>query len=703
PPTRGPLMNPKTSSRSRDIEWASRLAIFVSGLLLFETVSGLSIWLLPFSIPNQLLVLLHTVVGLVFLVPFLVYQAKHWVRYKNRAWSHYMVTGYVAFFTVALNAASGVILTWQGLFGRRISYGWDTVHIVTTLAILAFLIPHVVLLLLRDRKAKSAASQPLLRAERKWTSGVVIWTIAGFVLLAVGSVVTKPTEWNNEFPEDYSWVEDSSPFAPSLATTASGGAFDDRSLTGSEGCGTVGCHEQIYEEWAVSAHRWASMDPAFQAIQEVMAKQNGAESTRYCGGCHDPASLFAGTKNVFTDNLSSLRGYQEGVSCIVCHSIQDTDLAGNANYTMRQPTRYLGEIRDGAAAKFVSDFLIRTYPDQHMKEFSKTLFKTPEYCAACHKQFIDEQVNQVGWVQLQNQYDNWRKSKWNPADDPANVVECRECHMPLIAASTDPASGDTGDLYRTADDGKHRDHRFIGSNSFVPALLGLEGAEEHARLTEAWLSGEREIPEIAHKWASGPAVELSIQAPDVVRAGAPIDMRVVITSNKVGHDFPTGPLDIIQSWIAVEVTDDNGNTVYSSGAVDEKNFIAPGTFMFKAEPVDRYGNLIDRHNLWEMVGVRFRRAVFPGFSDAASYTFTCPSEVVAQADAERPSSAEGVTVSRDFHVEPGATGNLHVAAYLDYRKIDQYLINFVFGEDSGLTTPVIRMSTAEKTIRVEGT
>ena len=41
---------------------------------------------------------------------------------------------------------------------------------------------------------------------------------------------------------------------------------------------------------------------------------------------------------------------------------------------------------------------------------------------------------------------------------------------------------------------------------------------------------------------------------------------------------------------------------------DERNFLQPGTFLFKAEPVDQYGNLIDRHNLWEMVGVRFRRA-----------------------------------------------------------------------------------------------
>jgi hypothetical protein len=142
------------------------------------------------------------------------------------------------------------------------------------------------------------------------------------------------------------------------------------------------------------------MDPAFQVIQEVMAKQNGPESTRYCGGCHDPISLFSGTKNVFTEDLSSVLGYQEGVSCLVCHSVRETDLKGNANYTLAQPERYLLETGEGAPAKFVSDFLIRAYPRKHVEVFSKRLLRTPEYCAACHKQFIDEEVNQVGWVQL---------------------------------------------------------------------------------------------------------------------------------------------------------------------------------------------------------------------------------------------------------------------------------------------------------------
>ena len=78
-------MNESSSSTSaRANQWTSRLAILVGGLLLFETVSGLAVWLLPFSVPNQFLVLLHTVVGLLFLVPYLVYQVRHWWWYRKR-------------------------------------------------------------------------------------------------------------------------------------------------------------------------------------------------------------------------------------------------------------------------------------------------------------------------------------------------------------------------------------------------------------------------------------------------------------------------------------------------------------------------------------------------------------------------------------------------------------------------------------------
>ena len=653
-------------------EWRRRLLYCVGGLLAFETLTGLAIYLLPFSIPNQVMVLLHTIAGLAFVLPYAWYQLRHWRLYHALRWSHEMLTGYFSMAATLVLTLSGIVLTVQAVLSTSISHALDLVHITSTFALIAAALPHVLTPVVRAVRARTSDAAALTRrAARGFGWRVLSLASALFVPVVVGVAAYRPPSLARPLPKDYSYVFGKDrPFAPSLARTQSGGAYDSRMLAGSASCGRSGCHKEIYEQWQASAHRYAAMDVAFQKVQTVMAKQNGSESTRYCGGCHDPISLFSGTKNLFVENLTGQSGYQEGVSCVACHAIKETDVKGNAAYVMSPPKRYMFELEDRPAMRMVSDFLIRAYPSQHVNSLEHKLFKSPEFCAACHKQFIDKEINKVGWVQLQNQYDNWRKSRWNHPGDARRTIECRECHMPLVP-SHDPSSGDDRDYNRSPHDGMVRDHRFIGANQFIPLAMHLPGAEEQTRLTEKWLRGERPVPEIADKWRTGPAVPIELIAPTSARPGEQIAIQAAVTNNKVGHDFPTGPLDLIQSWVEVQVTDQNGTVVFQTGQRDTSNFITPGTFIFKAEPVDQYGNLIDRHNLWEMVGVRYRRSVFPGMSDRASFTFTCP----------------------------GAT-ELHVRGRLLYRKLDQFLINFLFGEHSGITAPVTVMSEDTKVIRV---
>ncbi|MGH7677784.1 MAG: multiheme c-type cytochrome, partial [Gemmatimonadaceae bacterium] len=657
----------------KSAEWRKRLLHCVAGLLVFETLTGLAIYLLPFSVTNQMMVLFHTAAGLAFVAPFAWYQARHWKIYRSIRLSHVVLTGYFAMAATIVLIVSGLVLTWQAAFGTRIGPVWDQVHVWSTFALVAATVPHVLTMMARAVRVPMVSGGGLVRAaSRSFTFVTVLLSTACFAGVAFAVGFYRAPQLVNELPADYSYVFGKDrPFAPSLARTGSGGAIDSRSLAGSQSCGTSNCHKQIYDEWAPSAHRYAAMDPAFQAVQNEMAKQNGPESTRYCAGCHDPISLFSGEKNIFNDSLTSAAGYDEGVSCVSCHAIKETDVKGNAAYVMSQPRRYVGELGDGPVSRAVSEFLIRAYPEYHIETLQHKLFKSPEFCAACHKQFIDEEINRVGWVQLQNQYDNWRKSRWNHPGDAHKTIECRECHMPL-EDSTDPAAGDALDYNRTVADRKHRSHRFIGANQAIPALLGLPGAGEQVRLVERWLKGEYPIPEIAHKWTEGPAVALELVCPPEAAPGESVTVRAVITSNKVGHDFPTGPLDIIQSWVELTVADPSGRQIFASGHRDPRHFIEPGTFMFKAEPVDQYGNLIDRHNLWEMVGVRYRRALFPGFSDTAEYNFRC------SGNASRGGALEGRTLS--FEAPAGGAPELRVQARLLYRKVDQYLLNFMFGE-----------------------
>ncbi len=690
-------MNSNASVRTRSSVWTAPLAWSVSGLLVFETVSGLSIWLLPFSVSNQFLVLVHTGGGLLFMLPALYYQYRHWARLRSTPMDVVVLTGYLSTAATLIAIVSGVVLTAQAVFGTHISGLWDKIHIGSTIAFVGAVAGHFVPLVRRALRAARQEHPAMLQGARSMGVRVLMVTLLGLFGTVLAAQLYSEPQAYTDFPEDYSHLYgDDRPFAPSLAKTAAGLPINPEMLAGSEGCGYDGCHSEIEQEWSVSAHRWSSMDPAFQGVQGVMADQNGPESTRYCGGCHDPISLFAGSKNLFADSLSLRDGFEEGVSCLTCHAIQETDVQGNADYTIDPPRRYAFELSHTPAAQSVSRFLIRAYPRMHQESLQKTLFKSPEFCAACHKQFIDEEINQVGWVQLQNQYDNWRKSRWNHPGDPTQTIECRECHMPLTP-SLDPAGGDATDYNRTPDDGKHRSHRFLGANQLMPTHLKLPGGEEQVRLTEAWLKGDYAIPEISDKWQPGPAVPIEIIAPERVVAGEEMAVTVLVTNNKLGHDFPTGPLDIIQAWIEITVEDDQGRIVYQSGGVDEDRFVEPGAFMFKAEPVDRYGNLIDRHNLWEMVGVRYRRALFPGFDDQARFAFQCPTfGVEGDGEGERLPLRSGHVLSAP------AVGRLEVTARLLYRKIDQFMLDTLF-PGAGITSPITVMSEDRATIQVSGT
>ena len=664
--------------------WGAPAAKISTAILLFETITGLAVTLGPFGATVEWSLLVHTAVGVLTLAPLCWYVANHWIDYRRQAISDVLLLGYVGATALVLCCISGLVITWQGLFGVRSSALWRNIHLITTVATIAPVAAHLVLAWLRHRTEEASGAVGL----------AVQSALYGLMALAIipALVFFAPGErYRNDFPPDYSFLYGKDkPFVPSLARTATGGAYDPRSLAGSESCGDSGCHTQIVKEWKPSAHRYAAMDSVFQGIQSVMAKQNGPESTRYCGGCHDPISLFSGTKNIFVKDLTGLHGYNEGVSCLACHAIQKTDIQGNANYTVIQPRAYLWQwSKDGTVAASARNFLIRTYPAEHNR-LSKRMFKKPEYCAACHKQFIDQQVNRVGWVQLQNQYDNWAASHWNNKGDSRKTVECRECHMPLVD-STDPAAGDTSDYNRSAGDRKHRSHRFLAANNFMPGLLKLEGAAEQVALTHEWLRGEFDIPEIRSKWAAGPVVRARIEAPETVTPGERFRVRVILTSNKVGHDYPTGPLDLIQSWIDIRIADQSGNVIFASGRRDQKNFLEQGTFLFKAEPVDQYGNLIDRHNLWEMVGVRYRRALFPGYSDTVEYQVACPS------------TASGVNGRNpgEFEVQAGDKPSEYtVTAVLNYRKIDQFLLNYVLGEKSGVTAPVAEITRATAKVAV---
>jgi len=240
---------------------------------------------------------------------------------------------------------SGGFLTWQAALGPKRSENWDLIHLITGTAACVLLVVH--LLMAFSRRGHALSRQPeLAAAARRFSMQTAAWVSATALLIFLGALAWPQRPVDLPLPEGYSlsgYLEQfdeyrGSPFAPTYARTASGMLVDPEVISHSESCGSAGCHEQILAEWQPSAHRFSAMNPPFQEVQLAFAKDRDVAETRYCAGCHDPISLFAGAKDIAHSGLEA-PGAREGASCAVCHSISKVDQRGNGDYvrTENQP------------------------------------------------------------------------------------------------------------------------------------------------------------------------------------------------------------------------------------------------------------------------------------------------------------------------------------------------------------------------------
>ena len=480
----------------------------------------------------------------------------------------------------------------------------------------------------------------------------------------------------------------------------SSGAINPDAMTGSAGCGASGCHETIYNEWLPSAHGFSATDVLFRRVQQVLSDSEGSVNTRLCTGCHDPVALLSGARDGKSQSDHDLVTY-EGNSCIVCHSTVTTDVNGNGGYTLKVPERYLFEQEESGVGQFLSHFLIRGYSYQHVETYHRPLYETSEFCAACHKQTpLPGVPTSAGIAQEQNEYDSWREGRWYHEEDEALRINCRECHMPLVD-SDDPASGDDDDSYRTPDDGKHRSHRMLGSNMYIPVIQDLPGGQEQADQVIAWLRGEREIPEILYKWVAGPVVEIDIDAPDEIKPGELVDLKLHLSNNKAGHEFPAGLLDVLESWVELTVTDNMGNVLMQLGneAVASPSLDAP--VIYKSDWYDREGLAIDRHKLWEVVGTSYRRVLDSGAEDIVYVPFRCPAMARPRISDSTSEDGQGNRNSdASFSIDDDTITELNITARLLFRKANPEFIALIYDLDTPVEAPVIELNRATHTIKV---
>jgi hypothetical protein len=558
-----------------------------------------------------------------------VYLVIHFRRVVGVRRPSLVLSGLVATVVVLGLASTGFFLEWYGNTNDN-----ATVYIAHVTCALVFvslfalhLIQHIVGLPGQRRTRTGIHSFAALRRHLLLPGAIVGVGVLAAVGLAAFLTDSSPREHFLGSPVvvDYDYTDyGDHPFRPSQTETSHGDFVNPDSLGNSASCSS--CHAEITRQWLSSAHRYAAADPVYVTNIDLLANSKGMAATRYCEGCHAPVALLAGqlTEGGEHGGTPGTIAFDEGVSCMACHGIdQIVHTKGVASFRYAGRSRYPGETL-GKPFGFFTELAIMLKPELHREELNRELHQESSFCSTCHSQFMDESMNGWGWVQMQDEFSAWQASHYagtTQADHatPA-VTRCRDCHMPLTEAPDDPV----------AKDGMVRSHHFAAANTMLALAFDEQEQLERIRrfLKQAKMRISIDPPRRRDSEQSQFALDERVRdrtnTPWFYYLGESVDVNVVVTNNGVGHDFPGGTIDINEAWIELLVMDAEARRVYDSGALDDDNQVDPAAHFYRSLPVDRNGNLVWKHDLFNMVGESFKRVIRAGNSDIIDYSFAVP-------------------------------------------------------------------------------
>ncbi len=562
--------------------------------------------------------LLHSVLGLLIVVPFLVFGVLHMLNTKDRKIRRTVMIGYALFSVCIVVLISGfLLLRIEGLIDLKSPAARSAVywaHVITPLVGGWLYWMH-----------------RLVGPKLRWKQGLV-W--AGLAAAAALGMIwwqaQDPREWNVVGPK-----EGTQYFEPSLARTATGNFINADTLDMNDYC--LKCHKDAHDDWAKSAHRFSSFNnPAYLAsvaeTREVNFKRDGTvQGSRFCAGCHDPVPFFSGAFDDPKFDMLNHPTAQSGISCTVCHAITHVNSnVGNADYTIEEPIHYPFAKSDNTVLQWINNQLVKAKPSFHKKTFLKPLHKTAEFCGACHKVNLPFTLNHYkDWLRGQNHYDSWllsgvsghgARSFYYPEKAQ---VDCNGCHMPLEESADFGAKffDESGKL-------KTHDHVFPSANS---GLNWLTHKDDVIKLHDDFLKGTMRVDLFGVR--EGGTIEGQLTAPlrpnvPTLKPGNRYLLETVIRTVKMGHHFTQGTTDSNEIWLEVSVNAGD-QQIGASGMMEEDNSVNPWSHFVNNFMLDRDGNRIDRRNAQDIFVPLYVHQIPPGAGQTVHYSFTMPDEVKA--------------------------------------------------------------------------
>ena len=396
-----------------------------------------------------------------------------------------------------------------------------------------------------------------------------------------------------------------------------------------ETCAT--CHPRQFTEWSTSTMAYSAVSPTFNTLEHIgnmledengvtgrFAAHNDANTSSnndgtalFCQNCHTPVGIQQNEFIPFAENTNLNNGIpkpsvdllsdisKHGVSCDVCHQIQDHKIniinstiddgagdnlggVGNSSFEFIADSRNpLGQhIKFGPLA---NEELTAVPP--HDTEQSAYLSNS-KFCASCHDVRINGEDTLTGesFRRLENLFTEWEASPWSDADHPDNpvgeIVSCQGCHMSTFPEGAPNQYAEGLVATTSTEPRKISNHYFTGVDLPLIDFPGIDITRDRrkALLTQA--------------------VTVDVNIDNNARTENVLPIQVELENVGAGHNIPAGFSQERQFWIKLDVIDANNQIIYESGYLRDSD----GDGLIHDEDLNNFANMPLDESL-EVIGI----------------------------------------------------------------------------------------------------
>jgi tetratricopeptide (TPR) repeat protein len=453
------------------------------------------------------------------------------------------------------------------------------------------------------------------------------------------------------------------PFAPGNPEVQGGGFIQPAAFPDPTYC--AHCHQEAYHQWRQALHSNSFREPFYRTSVNLLNNTKGIEFSRHCDSCHNPIGVLSGA---LTENSQVDRKFDNnGLTCMVCHSIQKLkSTSGNGGFVLGIPSVMVDKNGNRIPGEVPYDEIMK-HPDRHSQAVMQSFYRTPEFCAACHKANLPEHLNDYKFLSAFATFDEWENSKFSHRNPltfyTADFKTCQNCHMKRAPNTL---------LDYGAKAGTFASHSWAAGNTGVPFYYGFdEQLEKTIKFLQAgdYLNVDIfGIKKVGDTQLIGPlgSVPFRIEPNDI------LDAYVVIQNKNIGHALIPEVRDLYEAWVEFAVQDSQGNNIYHSGFLKPDGELDPRAHSFTNRPVTKVGAFVDNHQVQTIHSVAFDNTILSGRSTLVRYRFRIPADI---------------------------KGSVTITAKVNYRHFRQSYVNNVLGKNHP-AYPVVELASRTRTLQI---